>query len=89
MLQVALSEVADAGYRVVNLDCIVFTQRPHLAAHKQEMRERIAQIMGLDIAAVAVKAKTGEGVGVVGREQAIAAQCVALLEKTQTLMQDT
>jgi 2-C-methyl-D-erythritol 2,4-cyclodiphosphate synthase len=81
MLQLTVSRISNAGYRIVNLDCIVFAQRPRLSSHKQAMRDRIASITGLDAAAVGIKAKTGEGVGTVGREETIAAQCVALLQK--------
>lgn len=81
MLQAALAKVADAGFTIVNLDCIVFAQRPKLSPHKLPIRDRIAQILGIAPALVGVKAKTGESVGPIGREEAISAQCVVLLEK--------
>jgi 2-C-methyl-D-erythritol 2,4-cyclodiphosphate synthase len=80
MLASAYSRVREAGYRVVNVDCIVFAQRPKLAPHKEKIQLRIAQLLGIDAENVGVKAKTGEHVGPVGREEAIVAQCVALLE---------
>jgi 2-C-methyl-D-erythritol 2,4-cyclodiphosphate synthase len=80
MLQRAAARVQAAGYAIVNLDCIVFAQRPKLSAHKDAIRRRIAEILGLSANAVGVKAKTGEGVGEVGREETIMAQCVALLD---------
>ena len=80
MLQAALEKVASAGYRVVNLDCIVFAQRPKLSAYKDPLRRRVAEILQIDPALVGVKAKTGEGVGEVGREETMMAQCVVLLE---------
>jgi len=79
LLELAAQHVAAAGYSIVNLDCIVFAQRPRLGAHKQAMGRRIAEILGLDPARVGVKAKTGEAVGPVGREEAVVAECVALL----------
>jgi 2-C-methyl-D-erythritol 2,4-cyclodiphosphate synthase len=81
MLRRAAERVRQAGYRMVNLDCIVFAQRPKLSAHKDALRLRIAEILELTADQVGVKAKTGEGVGEVGREEAIMAQCVALLSK--------
>ena len=45
------------------------------------MRKRIAEVLGVDESAVWLKAKTGESVGPIGDEQAIAAECVALIEK--------
>ncbi len=82
MLRLAADRVAEAGYRIGNLDCIVFAQRPKLSAHKPKMRRRIAEILGIEPEQVGLKAKTGEGLGEIGREEAIAAQCVALLVKS-------
>ncbi|HEV3137317.1 MAG TPA: 2-C-methyl-D-erythritol 2,4-cyclodiphosphate synthase, partial [Pirellulales bacterium] len=69
------------GFRIVNLDCIVFAQLPKLSPYKQAIRERIAALLGVPADCVGLKAKTGEGVGSIGREEAIMAQCVVLLEK--------
>lgn len=80
MLQAAHARVREAGYRILNLDCIVFAQRPKVLPHREAIRRRVADILGLAPDAVGVKAKTGEHVGPVGREEAIEAQCVALLE---------
>ena len=80
MLQVAWNRVRDAGFRIVNLDCIVFAQRPRLTPHKLAIRQRIAQILDLHVDQVGLKAKTGEQVGPVGREEALMAECVALIE---------
>ena len=82
MLQAAAARVRRHGYEIVNLDCIVFAQRPKLAAYKQSIRERIAGILSILPEQVGVKAKTGEGEGPVGREEIIQAQCVALLVAT-------
>ncbi len=79
MLRLAASRVAAAGYTIGNLDCIVFAQRPKLATHSEAIRGRIAEILGLSPDQVSVKAKTGEGVGEVGREEIVMAQCAALL----------
>jgi len=81
MLQAALERVIAAGWRIVNLDCVIFAQRPKILPHRQRIRERIAGILGVGSDAVWLKAKTGEGVGPVGREEAIAAECVVLIER--------
>ncbi|MGV3606398.1 MAG: 2-C-methyl-D-erythritol 2,4-cyclodiphosphate synthase [Planctomycetaceae bacterium] len=75
----AWEKVEAAGYSLVNLDCIVFAQRPKLSPFKGQIQSRIAQILKVDAGQVGVKAKTGELVGPVGREEAIEAQVVALL----------
>lgn len=80
MLAAALEAVAGLGWRIVNIDCIVFAQRPKLLPHRQTIRQRIADILGIEAERVGLQAKTGEGIGAIGREEAIAAQCVTLLE---------
>lgn len=80
MLRAAWSIVESVGWQIANLDCIVFAEQPKLWAYKQAIRERIASILDIDPGRVGLKAKTGEGVGIVGRQEVIAAQCVVLLE---------
>ncbi|MBL9090733.1 MAG: 2-C-methyl-D-erythritol 2,4-cyclodiphosphate synthase [Planctomycetaceae bacterium] len=82
MLRLAHERVAKAGYRVVNLDCIVFAQKPKLSAYKDAIRRRIGDLLGIAADCVGIKAKTGEHVGPVGRGEAMMAECVALLERT-------
>ena len=82
MLQEVVDHVHQAEYRIVNVDCILFAERPKIAPVALEIRRSIADILSVLPDAVGVKAKTGEGVGPVGREEAISAQVVALLEKT-------
>jgi 2-C-methyl-D-erythritol 2,4-cyclodiphosphate synthase len=79
MLAEAARRVNQAGWRVVNIDCIVFAQRPKLSAHKEAIRRRLADILGTDVQSVGLKAKTGESVCPVGRGEANEAQAVALL----------
>lgn len=79
LLRLAYEQVQAAGWALVNLDCVVHAERPKLADHKEAIRERIAEILGVRQQQIGVKAKTGEGVGPIGREEAIAAHCVALL----------
>jgi 2-C-methyl-D-erythritol 2,4-cyclodiphosphate synthase len=80
MLRQAHDKVAAAGYKIINLDCIIFAELPKLGPYKNAIRERLAQILDLDITQIGIKAKTGEGLGELGRQEAIMAQCVTLLE---------
>ncbi len=82
MLARAYEAVRQAGWQVVNLDCVVLAERPKLAPHKTAIRQRIAAILGLPVECVGLKAKTGEQVGPIGRQEAIAARCVALLARS-------
>ena len=81
MLRRALDRVSAAGWRIVNLDCVIFAQRPKILPHRPAIRRRIAEILGIDEAAVWLKAKTGEGVGPIGEELAVGAECVMLIER--------
>jgi 2-C-methyl-D-erythritol 2,4-cyclodiphosphate synthase len=80
MLALAATAVATAGWKIANLDCIVHAERPKLAPYKLQIRRRMAEILGLQVEQIGLKAKTGENVGPVGREEAIEAECVVLLE---------
>lgn len=84
MLRRAADAVVEAGWRLVNLDCVIFAQRPKILPHRPAIRRRIAEILGIDETAVWVKAKTGEGVGPIGEELAIGAECVVLVERAST-----
>ncbi len=79
MLRRARDSITEAGWRIGNIDCIVFAQRPKLTPHSDEIRRRLAAILDIQPDCVGLKAKTGENLGPVGREEAIAAQCVVLL----------
>jgi 2-C-methyl-D-erythritol 2,4-cyclodiphosphate synthase len=83
MLGLVVDRLAAAGYRIVNLDCIVFAEAPKLAPHKSPIRQSIARILGVPAEAVSVKAKTGEGVDAVGQRVAISAQAVVLLTRPE------
>lgn len=79
LLQLAWRKVESAGYEIINLDCIVFAQAPKLSPYKQPIAENVARILSIGADQVGVKAKTGEGVGDVGQQKIMQAQCVALL----------
>ena len=64
---------------VENADVTVIAQAPKIAPHREAMRRRIAQLLGVEAARVNVKATTTEGLGFLGRGEAIAAQAVVLL----------
>jgi 2-C-methyl-D-erythritol 2,4-cyclodiphosphate synthase len=81
MLRLALAKVAEAGFRVVNVDSIVFAERPKLSAYKTAIRERMAELLGISVDRVGFKAKTGERVGPVGRQEAMMAEAVVLIER--------
>jgi 2-C-methyl-D-erythritol 2,4-cyclodiphosphate synthase len=69
-----------AGWRVVNCDVTVLAERPRLSPHKPAIRRRLAELLGVGESAVAVKAKTNEAMGAIGRGEGIAAMAAVLLE---------
>ena len=82
LLSIAAEKVRDAGFEIINIDCILFAELPKLSPFKQTIAARIAAILGVDENRVGVKAKTGERVGPVGKQKAMQAQAVALLVQT-------
>jgi 2-C-methyl-D-erythritol 2,4-cyclodiphosphate synthase len=76
----ALAALKEHGWRVANLDCTIHAERPKLSAHKSTIASRIAELLGVDRGQVNVKAKTGEKVGPIGRQEAISADAVVLIE---------
>jgi 2-C-methyl-D-erythritol 2,4-cyclodiphosphate synthase len=76
-----LERLRGAGWRIMNVDITVFAQEPKLGPLKDAMRRRVAELLELDHSLVNMKAKTGEGVGSIGREEAIGCQTVVLIDK--------
>jgi 2-C-methyl-D-erythritol 2,4-cyclodiphosphate synthase len=74
--------VRDAGWCIGNIDVTICAEQPRLAPHNLAMRSRVAELLGVPLSVVSVKAKTNEGLGDIGRGEAIAATVVALLEQT-------
>lgn len=60
-LQTAIEEVALAGYKIVNIDCVLVMHRPKIVPIAAELRERVADLLSLDIKRVSIKGKTPEG----------------------------
>jgi 2-C-methyl-D-erythritol 2,4-cyclodiphosphate synthase len=79
LLQEAARLVAAQGFKIGNIDSTVIAQAPKLATHIPEMRQRIADALGLDSNRVNVKAKTAEKLGPVGQGLSMEARAVALL----------
>jgi len=73
-------KISAQGYRIVNIDATIIAQAPRMAPHVAQMIGNIAADLGLQPAAVSVKATTTENLGTIGRGEGIAAQAVALIE---------
>ncbi len=71
------------GFRLVNLDTVIIAQAPRLSPHLADMQARIAEVLKVEREVVNIKVKSGEGLDAIGREEAIAAQAVCLLESVK------
>ena len=80
LLEAAVAEVSDAGYRIVNIDATVICERPKLRPKIDAIRERLADILGVDVSCVSVKGKTNERMDDVGAGVGVEVHAVALLE---------
>lgn len=70
----------DAGFTIVNVDCVVLCEVVNLGARKARMVREVADHLGIDEGRVNVKATTNEGRGAVGRGEIVACEAVALIE---------
>ena len=75
----AVGLVAEAGYRIGNADLTIICEAPKIGPHREAMRARLAELMGVDIGCVSVKATTTEKLGFTGRGEGIAAQAAATI----------
>jgi 2-C-methyl-D-erythritol 2,4-cyclodiphosphate synthase len=80
LLRATAKKLAEAGYRIVNVDATIVAQAPRMAPHVAKMIGNIAADLGVQPAAVSVKATTTEKLGFAGRGEGIAAQAIALIE---------
>ena len=80
-LREAIRLMKEKGFCVVNLDSIISLEKPKLRPFIEKMRENLARDLEIEIDCVSIKAKTGEGVDAIGKQEAIKAEAVILLEK--------
>lgn len=75
-----LEMIVDVGFTsIINIDTIIMAEKPRLNPYVQAMRERIADLLGIDPSRIGIKATTTERLGFVGREEGIAASAVCLI----------
>ena len=80
LLERVLAMLMARGFEPVNVDVTILAERPRIAAHRETMRRRLAELLGLEPEVVNVKATTTEQLGLIGRGEGIAAQAIALVE---------
>lgn len=77
----AAALVAEAGYALSNADVTIICEAPKIGPHRETMRARLAEVLGVDIGAISVKATTTEKLGFTGRGEGIASQAIVSLER--------
>jgi 2-C-methyl-D-erythritol 2,4-cyclodiphosphate synthase len=80
LLRTAYEQVRAAGYALVSADCVLIGQEPRIAPHRERMRARLAEALGVESDRVNVRATTTDRLGFTGRGEGLAAQAVAVLE---------
>jgi len=81
LLRDSYAQVRDAGFELINADCILIGEEPRIATHREEMRQRLATALGVGPERVNVRATTTDRLGFTGKGEGLAAQAVALLER--------
>lgn len=79
LLEKTIRLIATKGYRVGNIDATICAERPKLKAHIPEMQRVLAQVMGVDVEDVSIKATTTEKLDFTGREEGISAYATVLI----------
>ena len=82
LLRQTAIRLRDAGFRVLNADATIITERPRIQPHVADMKRRIAEILGLEPDAISIKGKSNEGLGWIGRGEGLAVVAVALVTET-------
>lgn len=79
MLHAAVDRIASLGWRVGQVDVVIVAEKPRVSSHRELMRLRLSETLGVPVDAVSVKGKTNEGMGWIGRAEGIACMAVATI----------
>jgi 2-C-methyl-D-erythritol 2,4-cyclodiphosphate synthase len=80
MLEDIVQTLIKRNFCLVNLDVVICAQAPKLAPYLQPMQESLARVLQADCSQVNIKVKSGEGIGMIGREEGIAVMAVCLIQ---------
>jgi 2-C-methyl-D-erythritol 2,4-cyclodiphosphate synthase len=81
LLKIVVNLVKNKGFEINNVDTVVIAQEPVLSPFKKQIQEKMAQILNIKIGCVNIKAKTNEGLGAMGRKEAIVSYAVVTVAK--------
>ncbi|HRR32631.1 MAG TPA: 2-C-methyl-D-erythritol 2,4-cyclodiphosphate synthase [Kiritimatiellia bacterium] len=85
LLRRVVERLKRSGWSILNTDATVMAEAPHLAPYVPAMRAWLAEVMGIELARVSVKAKSNEGMGAVGRREGIAVMAVATVCRSSVI----
>ena len=71
---------SNAPIQIINIDSVIICEAPNLSSHNQEMREKVASVLNITSNLISIKAKTQEGVGLIGKGEGIAVYSVVLID---------
>lgn len=83
LLKTAYERAQNAGWELVNADCVLIGEEPRIAPVRGELRERLSEVLGVDMDRITVRATTTDRLGFTGRGEGLAAQAVALLRSRE------
>ena len=81
LLKRVRDKLAESGWGVANIDATVLAEKPRLERFIPQMRQKLSEVLGISPGQLSVKASTAAGLGTVGREEAIEAQAVVLIQR--------
>lgn len=81
LLKQVYEKIREQNYAIINIDSVIIAQTPKMAPYISKMQENIANVLNVSSSCIGIKATTTEKLGFTGREEGIAANAVALLEK--------
>jgi 2-C-methyl-D-erythritol 2,4-cyclodiphosphate synthase len=81
LLETAFARVKQAGWRLVNLDCVVSCEAPKLLPHRERIRASLAAVLETPVSSIFLKGKTNEGLGPLGEGLAVEALAICLLDR--------
>lgn len=81
LMRDVVNRVRRSGFVPINIDLVIHAEKPAIVPHKPALRKSLADLLGLPVDCVNLKAKTGEGIGTIGKGEGIACTAVALVER--------
>ena len=85
LLSIVWEKISAQGWEIQNIDCVIIIEEPKILPFREEIRESIASILKIEKEQIFIKAKTGEGIGIIGKGKAVAAlaSCLIFCRHTQ------